>query len=286
MKAKRAQNKERSYKTKVILWTTLLLLIDEVTIGIPEADLILIAVVWFRPRWFLEMVHRLYQYVPHQRAWRPVKEVCRRQVVAVPATTTVAAAARLLRDRHERSLVVVEERPYLALPKENEKRTFGWIKRRKAKPTAPPPPTETILTPVGILTDRDIALKVGAEDLSGDTIAVAQIMETEFAVAFESEDIHSAVEKMREVGMRYLPVVDPRGHLVGKLSLDDAVAVLSDGLNDMVALLRQEIEQESSARPIQSKVAQLQDLDFPGIDRGEQAEPASGRIEAADQSQP
>jgi CBS domain-containing protein len=249
--------KERSYKAKVILWTLVLLVVDEVTIGIPEADLVLIWVVLFRPRWFLDMVHRLYQYLPHKRAWRPVREVCRREVVTVFPTTTVAEAVRLMRDRQERGLIVVEQRQYLPAREEEKPRKFWQLKRAKKSQLDAPSAGEKILVPVGILSDRDISLKLGVEGLRGDAVTVAQVMNPEFEVAFESEDIHSAVEKMREAGMRRLPVVDARGNLVGVLRLDDAIAVLADGLNAMVTLLQREVQQEAQSRAISSSFLKL-----------------------------
>lgn len=243
---KKKPKKERSYKAKIIIWTIVLLVIDEVTIGVPEADLLLIFVVLFRPQWFLNMMHRLYKYVPHKRAWRPVGEVCRREVVTISSDTMVADAARLMRDRHERGLLVVEEREYFpSLERDKRKKKKWWGRRSKKKSIeSPPPEAETIIVPVGILIDRDIILRIGAEDLSGATIPVAEVMTTELEVTLESEDVHSAVEKMREAGMRRLPVVDHRGSLMGILSLDDTIAMLSDGLNDMSSLLQREMQKE------------------------------------------
>ncbi len=241
--------KERSYKAKVIFWTVILMVIDEITIGIPEADLVLFYVVLARPRWFLEMMHRLYKYVPHRRAWRPVRDVCERRVATVTADTLVADAVRIMRDRRVRSLVVVQEREYNPALQTPEKKKRGWWGgRRKKKGTESlPAVTERIQVPIGIFDDRGVILQVGAEGLSGESVTVAEIMNRDMPVAMEAEDVHSAVTKMREAGMRRLPVVDQRGALVGVLTLDDIVAVLSDGLNDMVELLQREMEREAEA---------------------------------------
>ncbi len=243
------KKKERSYKAKVIFWTVILMVVDEITIGIPEADLLLFYVVLARPRWFLEMMHKLYKYVPHRRAWRPVRDVCQRRVETITADTLVADAVRLMRDRRVRSLVVTDEREYNpALQTAKQKRSWWGGRRKKKKNTESlPAPSEIIQTPVGILNDRDVTLQVGAEGLSGESVTVAEIMSRDVPVAMESEDVHSAVTKMREAGMRRLPVVDQRGALVGILTLDDIVAVLSDGLNDMVELLQREMEREAEA---------------------------------------
>ena len=240
--------KERSYKTKVIFWTVILMIVDEITIGIPEADLVLFYVVLARPRWFLEMMHKLYKYVPHRRAWRPVRDVCQRRMETVTAETLVADAVRIMRDRRVRSLVVTQEREYNpALQTPEKKKRSWWGGKKKKRVESLPAPSEIIQVPVGILNDRDVTLQVGAEGLSGESVTVAEIMNRDVPVAMEVEDVHSAVTKMREAGMRRLPVVDQRGALVGILTLDDIVAVLSDGLNDMVELLQREMEREAEA---------------------------------------
>ncbi len=241
--------KERSYKAKVILWTVVLMVIDEITIGIPEADLVLFYVVLFRPKWFLNMTHKLYKYVPHRRAWRPVSQICRRELVTVTVDETVTEAARLMRDHQARSLVVIEERRYMPDAATNQagkkKSWFGKRSRKQAVETVKSDP-ETLLVPVGTLTDRELVLRVGAAENGGQALSVGDIMTPEPGVVLENEDINSAVEKMREAGMRRLPVVDDRGALVGLLSLDDAITVLSEGLNDMSLLLQRESQKEAA----------------------------------------
>ncbi len=246
---KKKPKKEWSYKGKVIFWTVIILVIDEITIGIPEADILLFYIVLARPKWFLEMCHKLYKYVPHRRAWRPVRDVCQRRLVTINPDDLVADAVRKMDEERVRSLIVTQEREYnpALQPSAKQKRSWWGGKRRQKAVEAVSAPTEIIQVPVGVLNDRDVTLQVGAEGLSGETLTVADIMNREVPVAMESEDVHSAVTKMREAGMRRLPVVDQRGALVGILSLDDIIAVLSDGLNDMVELLQREMEREAEA---------------------------------------
>ncbi|BCX89296.1 hypothetical protein MIN45_P1668 [Methylomarinovum tepidoasis] len=243
---KKKPKKERAYKTKVILWTVLLMVIDEITIGIPEADLVLFYVVLARPKWFLEMIHKLYKYVPHRRAWRPVRHVCQRQVATVTADASVTEAVEKMREAGVRSLVVIREQTHNPAAQVSQKKGwFGKRRRKKALPETTAAEAETIQVPVGMLSDRDVTLLVGAEGLSGEAVTVAEVMQDDIPLALESEDLHSAVTKMREAGMRRLPVVDERGALAGLLSLDDTITVLSEGLNDMVDLLERETEREA-----------------------------------------
>lgn len=249
-KRPKKRKKTRSYRGKALLWIFVLLVSDEVTPGIPFAEVLMLSILFFLPRWFLNMVHRVYEYVPRSQAWRSVGDICQRQVVTVPPDTPVIDVARLMRDEHVRSLVVVEKREYLPTPEEvaseSIKKKGGKGKRAQDKAVSPGQPrAETILVPVGILTDRDIALRVEAEGLSWSATTVAEVMTTNLAVAVETEDVHSVVEKMGEVGARQLPVVDRRGEIVGTLSLDETIAMLSDSLDDMVELLQREIQREA-----------------------------------------
>jgi len=244
--------KGRALKTKVIIWTVIIMVIDEVTIGIPEMDLVMFYIVLFRPRWFLELTHKLYKYVPHRRAWRPVSQICRREYVTVTADLSPSEAARLMRDRYQRSLVVIQERQYIpgetATRAGKKKSWFGKRAKKKAE-SATAAAAEVIQVPIGMISDRDLVLRLSESDDRGGAVTVADIMSEEGGVVLEDEDINSAVEKMREVGRRRLPVVDERGALVGILSLDDAINVLSEGLNDMSLLLQRESQKEIAGSP-------------------------------------
>ncbi|GAB6067589.1 hypothetical protein JCM13664_09070 [Methylothermus subterraneus] len=215
--------KARSYRRTALFWILVLLIADELTPGIPFAEVLLLAILILLPRWFLTMVHRVYEYVPHRQSWHSVGDICRPHAVTVLPTTPVAEVAQRMRDAHVRSVVVVEQR-------------------------AGPTPEETLWVPVGILTDRDLALRVAAEGRPWHATTAAEVMTSGLVVAVESEDVHTAVEKMRAAGVRQLPVVDRRGALIGSLSLDDTIAMLSDSLDDMVELLQREIQKEAEAR--------------------------------------
>jgi CBS domain-containing protein len=242
VKANRRKQK-RSYRRAALLWILVLLVTDELTPGIPFAEGLILAILLLLPRWFLTAVHRVYEYVPHRQSWHSVGDICQPQLVTVAPDTPVVEVARLMRDEHLRSVIVAEKRAYL--PSAEEGRPLvasGPDKHGREKPA------EAILVPVGILTDRDLALRVEAEGRSWQTTTAAEIMTTKLVVAVASEDVHSAVEKMRAAGVRQLPVVDQRGGLIGSLSLDDTISMLSDSLDDMVELLQREVQEEAKAR--------------------------------------
>jgi len=74
---------------------------------------------------------------------------------------------------------------------------------------------------IGIVTDRDIACRVVAEDRDPKTTKVADIMSKGIAYCFDDDELTEAVHLMEENRVRRLPVLDRKAHLVGILSLSD-----------------------------------------------------------------
>ncbi|HHJ40539.1 MAG: hypothetical protein AXA67_10305 [Methylothermaceae bacteria B42] len=244
-KPRKKPKKERSYKKKALIWIFVFMIVDEVTPGVPLAEVIILALLIFLPRWMLTIVHRVYEYVPHRQSWHSVGDICHREVVTVTPDTPVIEVARMMRDEHTHSLIIVERKKYLPSPEETaagqEKKKSAKKKKTKEDKAVP----NIIQVPLGIITDRDIALRVEAEDLPWESTPVAKVMTSNVAVAEAGEQVHAAVEKMRGLGARQLPVVDERGALIGTISLDDTIGMLSDSLNDMVELLQREIQKEA-----------------------------------------
>ena len=75
--------------------------------------------------------------------------------------------------------------------------------------------------PVGMLTDRDLALRVVAESRDPGRTTVADVMTQNPQCVQEDTPIETALRLMRAMPCRRLPVVDDKGHLVGIFSLDD-----------------------------------------------------------------
>ena len=73
---------------------------------------------------------------------------------------------------------------------------------------------------VGVITDRDIAIRAVARNLSPDT-PVREVMSEEVLYCFEDEDIDHVAENMGEQQIRRLPVVNRDKRLVGIVSLGD-----------------------------------------------------------------
>ncbi len=78
---------------------------------------------------------------------------------------------------------------------------------------------------VGILTDRDVALSLGADDIRPSDRVVADVMTPDPCTCRADETAQQALSRMRDARVRRLPVVSDEGNLVGAISIDDLVLV-------------------------------------------------------------
>jgi CBS domain-containing protein len=81
--------------------------------------------------------------------------------------------------------------------------------------------------PVGILTDRDIALNVLIGRLDAEAVRARDLMQTPLVTIPEQTSLGSAARVLRMHAARRLPVVDERGRPVGVIGAEDLVGVLS-----------------------------------------------------------
>lgn len=95
--------------------------------------------------------------------------------------------------------------------------------------------------PVGIITDRDLALAVCSQGLSPHE-RVSNIMTCPVETLSWNDDILSATRKMMELGVRRLPIVSRDAELIGLVSLDDLLMLFSRELNNMAEGIRAEVD--------------------------------------------
>lgn len=134
-----------------------------------------------------------------------VEDLITRSPVTVARTDSVAEAARSMKENDVGSVVVVET---------------GAV--------------------VGILTDRDIALRLAAGDTPAET-PVDEIMTLMPFCLRGSADIELCLEKMEAHGVRRIPVLDEGGELLGLVSLDDVLMHIGRMLGRAAALIRAEV---------------------------------------------
>lgn len=147
-----------------------------------------------------------------------VGDICNREVIVIQRDGTTLEAAKLMRQYHVGAVIVIET--------QNGRQT-----------------------PVGIVTDRDLVVEVLATELDNTVITVGDIMAPEIFTIKESTATYEAIEYMRRKTIRRLPVVDESGELVGILTLDDVLELLSGELQDLAKLVRYEQRKETRHRP-------------------------------------
>lgn len=132
-----------------------------------------------------------------------LREFTHSPAVTCTQDTTIAEAARTMEQHNVGSIIVVDERGGL----------------------------------VGIATDRDIAIRGMAAELTPST-PVAEIMTRNVVSLREDADLFDAGRTMATAGCRRLPVIGADGALAGVVSLDDLMLLFArqtDGLAAAVA---------------------------------------------------
>lgn len=142
-----------------------------------------------------------------------VSECVTHEVATIDAGATVAAAAARMREHNAGDLVVV--------------------KGEGAR-----------LVPIGILTDRDIAIDVVGRGLDCEEASVADVMQSKLVMISTDDDIGVALRSMSRSGVRRAPAVDAHGLLRGILSMDDLIGVLAGDLLRISRLIRRGREHE------------------------------------------
>ena len=141
-----------------------------------------------------------------------IGEMCSKPVVTVSPQATITEAARLMRQHHVGALVVVNDD-----------------------------------APRGMLTDRDITLRIVAEGRDPAKVRVADVMHGNVATLTEDQGIYDAAKLFSARGVRRLPVVDRRGTAIGILALDDLLMLLGREMQHVATALGNELGRSAAA---------------------------------------
>lgn len=147
-----------------------------------------------------------------------IGELCMRDVVVGIPEMTVAEASKLMRHQHVGCVVVVDK-------------MNGGLD-----------------VPLGIVTDRDIVVEVNAMGLDSNTVTMGDIMRGELVTARADESPFQALQLMRAKGVRRLPVVTEDARLVGLVSFDDLLELVTQQLSDLTKVVRREQAHEATER--------------------------------------
>ncbi len=145
-------------------------------------------------------------------------DVCTRSVTFAYPSLSIADAARLMREHHVGSLVVVEETP---------------AGRRV----------------VGMLTDRDIVTGVVAQGVDPALLRVEDLVADELVSAREDDSVIDLLAVMRHKGVRRIPVVDGQDLLIGLAALDDLLEIIAEELTLVAQAIECGRKREPRTRP-------------------------------------
>jgi CBS domain-containing protein len=93
---------------------------------------------------------------------------------------------------------------------------------------------------IGMLTDRDIAIRVVAEGKDPDQVTVGEVASKQVVTIDPQQELHEALRIMAKHQVRRLPVVEEDGRLVGVVAQAD---VAREGDDKQTGELVQEISQ-------------------------------------------
>lgn len=94
-------------------------------------------------------------------------------------------------------------------------------------------------TVAGIVTERDMMIRVLGKDLNPDSTKLSDIMSTNIRSANEDDSLVDWMHTMSSERFRHLPVVDAKGKLVNMMSQGDFVA---HTFPDLYEALRQDLK--------------------------------------------
>lgn len=141
----------------------------------------------------------------------PIASLCSKAVVSVDASATLQTATELMKKNNVGSLIVME----------------GNGQRK----------------PVGILTDRDVALKAFSNGLTAST-HVDQIMSKKIVSIASHAGIAEAVDKMENNGVRRIVVKDKDENICGVVSSDDILQLLAREISGIGRLVQKQVSAE------------------------------------------
>jgi CBS domain-containing protein len=81
---------------------------------------------------------------------------------------------------------------------------------------------------VGIVTDRDLALKVVAEDLDSRQTTIEDVMSRKMVVCKTDDDWQVALDAMAKHQLRRIPLVDDQGRIVGIIAQADVATRIEE----------------------------------------------------------
>jgi len=146
-----------------------------------------------------------------------IKNLCIKDVVTVKPGTKIEDVTRIMEEKNLGSIIVCED-------------GTDWkeLGIRGAKN-------------FGIVTDRDIALKVINNRLDPKTTTIDKIMTIRNLVVLrEDMGLCEALDEVRNAAVRRFPVIDAEGNLQGIITIDDIIRLLAREMSGIGQVLENE----------------------------------------------
>lgn len=136
-----------------------------------------------------------------------LESLCRREIVCVNRTTKVIAATKMMEEKNVGCVVVVD--------------------------------TDK---PVGILTDRDVMIRLVNNGLEAEKTPVSDIMSQEIITLNQGTGLYEALEQIKDSKscVRRFPIVDDNGSIKGIITLDDVIYLLGKEMSDVSEIIESE----------------------------------------------
>ena len=127
-----------------------------------------------------------------------LQKFCRKPVAKISADVNIVDACRMLEERNVGCLIV-----------ESDEKLCG------------------------VITDRDIALKVTGAQRDPQKTIVKDIMTTDPIRIFVDKDLHHLTSLMHAYHVRRVPIVNEYHKTLGIVTLDDLIALLGEQMSDI-----------------------------------------------------
>jgi len=139
-----------------------------------------------------------------------IRDICKRSIATCARGASALEIAQLMRSSHVGHVIVVDE-------------------------------ADGSPVPVGIVTDRDLVLRVMACGVEPKSLRAEDLIGGPLDTVLESEAVYDAIWHMRRRGVSRVPVVDRHGRLQGMLSKDDVTRFLVNELSEAATVAPHEV---------------------------------------------
>lgn len=139
-----------------------------------------------------------------------VGEICNRTVVIISREESALEAARLMRQHNVGDVIVVKD-------------------------------VNGVNQPVGIVTDRDLAIEIVAQEVDPESVEAGDLfLRNRLVTTSVNDDIETVLNKMKNNGIRRIPVVENDGSLAGIITMDDMLDILIQDFASVAHLIEKQ----------------------------------------------